>query len=143
MIRLKAEFEGEDVDDLIRGMEEWITRNRRNGITDSAAATVTKFSWDTPKFREVLDRLGGLHARRFLTQLAKDVEAGQRLHNTPQLQADYGVKGGVGFAGVTGPMNFAIKNRLGRPLVQSQWEGDHASWSVDPVAARVILEKNW
>jgi hypothetical protein len=138
MARWTVVFEGDTDEEVIVEMERFLAARRAREV---AAPRGKDSSWEAAGLSAVLDKLGGKHARKFLVRLAREVQDGKRLHNTAKLQQEFGVKGGIGFAGVIGPMNLKMKNSLGRKLVQGQWERDHASWTIDEEASQIILDK--
>jgi len=134
-------FEGDSLTALEAAVRRWL--GDRQALVPTpvpAAGGEAEFSWNTPRFREVLDWTGGDHSRRFLVELARSVLAGERLHNTDELQQRYGVRTGIAFAGVVGGINKRMKNQFGRNLVHGRWEGDHSSWTMDDEAAQVIID---
>lgn len=97
---------------------------------------------DPDVLRTFLQSLTGDRVRRLLVEIAKATQRGELLDNSPKLQRAYGVKGGIGFAGVIGSgINRRAKKALGRGLVESEWQGDHSAWRVPGEAVPVILEE--
>jgi len=134
-------FEGDSLTDIQASIRRWLGDELPGpAAIASAAENGDAFSWDTARFREVVEWTGGTHSRKFLVELAESTLKGERLHNTADLQKRYGVKTGIAFAGVVGGVNKRMKNQLGRNLVDGRWEGDHSSWTMAEDAARVILD---
>lgn len=133
-------FEGDTLAELQASVRRWLGEGPGIALVFDPPEAAGEFSWNTARFREVVEWTGGNHSRRFLVDLARSVLSGQRLHNTPDLQQQYGVKTGIAFAGVVGGINKRMKNQFGRNLIEGRWEGDHSSWTMDDSAARVILE---